>query len=129
MGNGKKFLSGNPDGRAGRKAGKSAIVANLFKTLRETVTRVLAEPNSVNSELSNLEACYRIVMAEDPARALDFARSLCPREVHIETRTEELPDEELELMIVRLREQLGKPNDQPLLIEARVNEVAATTEH
>jgi hypothetical protein len=56
--------------------------------------------------------------------------SLVPRELLLETATSELSDDELDDMILRLREQLQKPQEQPLLIEAKpVNErEPATTE-
>src|SRR5262245_42659902 len=48
----------------------------------------------------------------------EMVASLVPREVLLETATSELSDIELDDMILRLREQLGKPQE-PLLIEAK----------
>jgi hypothetical protein len=61
----------------------------------------------------------RIFRIENPDRFCIMVASLVPREVLLETTTSELSDTELDDMILRLREQLGKPQEAPLLIEAK----------
>jgi hypothetical protein len=63
----------------------------------------------------------RIMRIEEPAQFVKCALATLPREWLIESVTTELADDELDEMIVRLREQLAKPADTPLLIEAKAN--------
>jgi hypothetical protein len=56
-------------------------------------------------------------------RASGFVKvvaSLMPRELLVGSMAADLGDDELDTMITRLREQLAKPQEQPLLIEGKV---------
>ena len=52
-----------------------------------------------------------------------------PRELMIESTASELSDLELDEMILRLREQLAKPQDAPLMIEAKIADDDPITAH
>ena len=110
----KPFVKGDP--RAGRPRGAKTRLSNAF------VTDVLAEWEKGGKD------ALRIFRIEEPGRFCVMVASLMPRELMIETVTSELPDEELDAMILRLREQLAQ--EQPLLIEAKVvdDRGPATTE-
>jgi hypothetical protein len=58
---------------------------------------------------------------EEPAQFVKCALATLPRELVFENVVSDLDDAELDAMIVRLREQIAKPQEQPLLIEAKVN--------
>jgi hypothetical protein len=66
----------------------------------------------------------RIMRIEEPAQFVKCALATLPRELLIEGVASELSDDELEMMIVRERERLAQ--EQPLLIEAKVNDDRAT---
>ena len=101
---GKPFVKGDP--RAGRKPGSKVRLTNTF------LNDVLDEWEKVGKD------ALRIFRIENPDRFCVMVASLVPREVLLETATSELSDIELDDMILRLREQLGKPQE-PLLIEAK----------
>ena len=61
---------------------------------------------------------------EEPAQFVKCALATLPRELVFENVASDLA--ELDAMIVRLREQLAKPQEQPLLIEAKINDDRAT---
>jgi hypothetical protein len=63
---------------------------------------------------------------EEPAQFVKCALATLPRELVFENVASDLDDAELDAMIVRLREQLAKPQEQPLLIEAKINDDRAT---
>jgi len=101
---GKPFVKGDP--RAGRKPGSKVRLTNTF------LNDVLDEWEKGGKD------ALRIFRIENPDRFCVMVASLVPREVLLETATSELSDIELDDMILRLREQLGKPQE-PLLIEAK----------
>src|SRR5215470_16621449 len=104
---GKPFVKGDP--RAGRKPGSKVRLTNTFL-------------NDVLDEwVKGGKDALRIFRIENPDRFCVMVASLVPREVLLETATSELSDVELDDMILRLREQLAKPSETPLLIEAKVN--------
>jgi hypothetical protein len=114
---GKPFVKGDP--RAGRKPGSKVRLTNTF------LSDVLDEWEQGGKD------ALRIFRIENPDRFCVMVASLVPRELMIESVTSDLPDDELDAMIVRLREQLAKPQEQPLMIEAKVvddREPAATSE-
>ena len=101
---GKPFVKGDPC--AGRKPGSKVRLTNTF------LNDVLDEWEKGGKDV------LRIFRIENPDRFCVMVASLVPREVLLETATSELSDIELDDMILRLREQLGKPQE-PLLIEAK----------
>jgi len=103
----KPFVKGDP--RAGRKPGSKVRLTNTF------LNDVLDEWEKGGKD------ALRIFRIENPDRFCVMVASLVPREVLLETATSELSDVELDDMILRLREQLAKPTETPLLIEAKVN--------
>ena len=66
----------------------------------------------------------RIMRIEEPAQFVKCALATLPRELVFENVASDLA--ELDAMLVRLREQLAKPQEQPLLIEAKINDDRAT---
>src|SRR6516162_5170914 len=66
----------------------------------------------------------KIMRIERPAEFVKCALATLPRELLIEGVASELSDDELEIMIIRERERLAQ--EQPLLIEAKVNDDRAT---
>ena len=102
---GKPFVKSDP--RAGRKPGSKVRLTNTF------LNDVLDEWEKGGKD------ALRIFRIENPDRFCIMVASLVPREVLLETTTSELSDTELDDMILRLREQLGKPQEAPLLIEAK----------
>ena len=115
---GKPFVKGDP--RAGRKPGSKVRLTNTF------LNDVLDE-----WEKSGKDA-LRIFRIENPDKFCVMVASLVPRELLIESVTSDLPDDELDNMIVRLREQLAAKPQEPLLIEAKVvddREPASTERH
>jgi hypothetical protein len=103
----KPFVKGDP--RAGRKPGSKVRLTNTF------LADVLDEWEKGGKD------ALRIFRIENPDKFCVMVASLVPREVLFETTTSELSDVELDDMILRLREQLAKPQGTPLLIEAKVN--------
>jgi hypothetical protein len=101
---GKPFVKGDP--RAGRKPGSKVRLTNTF------LNDVLDEWEKGGKD------ALRIFRFENPDRFCVMVASLVPRELLIEGVASDLDDAELDAMIVRLREQLGKPQE-PLLIEAK----------
>jgi len=69
------------------------------------------------------EAAIRIVRVEEPATFLKLIAHLVPKEFTFETATDDLSNEELELMIVRLRAEIAEDAKKPMLIEAKLIEV------
>ena len=61
----------------------------------------------------------KIFRLEEPAKCCIMISSLVPRELVLESVAAELSDDELDAQINFIREQLGKPKEQPLLIEAK----------
>jgi len=102
----KPFVKGDP--RAGRKPGSKVRLTNTF------LSDVLDEWEKGGKD------ALRIVRIENPDRFCVMVASLVPRELLIEGVASDLDDDELDAMILRLREQLAKPQDAPLLIEAKV---------
>jgi hypothetical protein len=102
---GKPFVKGDP--RAGRKPGSKVRLTNTF------INDVLNEWEQGGKD------ALRIFRIENPDKFCVMVASLVPRELMIESVTSDLPDDELDAMIVRLREQLAKPQE-PLMIEAKV---------
>src|SRR5215470_13874913 len=109
---GKPFVKGDP--RAGRKPGSKVRLTNTF------LNDVLDEWEKGGKD------ALRIFRIENPDRFCVMVASLVPRELLIEGVASDLDDAELDAMIVRLREQLAKPQEQPLLIEAKINDDRAT---
>jgi len=108
---GKPFVKGDP--RAGRKPGSKVRLTKTF------LGDVLDEWEKHGRD------ALRIFRIEQPDKFCTMVASLVPRELLIESVTSDLPDDELDAMIVRLREQLAKPQEQPLLIEAKANDDTA----
>jgi len=104
---GKPFVKGDP--RCGRKPGSKVRLTNSF------LSDVLDEWEKGGKD------ALRIFRIENPDRFCVMVASLVPRELMIESVTSDLPDDELDAMIVRLREQLAR-QDEPLLIEAKAND-------
>jgi len=100
----KPFVKGDP--RAGRKPGSKVRLTTTF------LSDVLDEWEKGG------KGALRIFRIENPDKFCVMVASLVPREVLLETATSELSDIELDDMILRLREQLGKPQE-PLLIEVK----------
>jgi hypothetical protein len=108
----KPFVLG--DLRAGRKRGsRDKLGRDFFQALSED----FAEHGAKVIE------CVRL---EDPGLYLKIVASTMPRELTIERPPGELSDDELEMMINRQLEELAKPQEQPLLIEAKFNDDRAT---
>src|SRR5262245_18419427 len=68
------------------------------------------------------EAPIRIVRVEEPATFLRLIAHLVPKEFTFETVTDDLSDEELSLMIERLRKEIAEDAEKPMLIEAKLGE-------
>jgi hypothetical protein len=103
----KPFVKSDP--RAGRKpASRSRLSNTLIQDLYD-------------EWMEGGKDALRIMRIEEPAQFVKCALATLPREWLIESVTGELGDEELDEMIVRIREQLAKPQDAPLMIEAKVN--------
>jgi len=111
MGKGKPFVAGDP--RAGRKTGSKIRLTNSF----------------LNDALAEWEAggrdALKIFRLEEPAKFCVMISSLVPRELMLESVAAELSDDELDAQINFIREQLAKPKQEPLLIEAKINDRAA----
>ena len=106
---GKPFQPGQVANPAGRPLGSrtrlnKALIEDLYAEWKEGGRDAL-----------------RIMRIEEPAQFVKCALATLPREWLIESVTADLPDDELDNMIVRLREQIAKPTETPLLIEAKVN--------
>jgi hypothetical protein len=106
---GKPFQPGQVANPAGRPLGSrtrlnKALIEDLYAEWKEGGRDAL-----------------RIMRIEEPAQFVKCALATLPREWLIQSVTSELDDDELDNMIVRLREQLAKPQSEPLLIEAKVN--------
>src|SRR5215469_8573030 len=98
----KLFLKGNPDGRAGRPAGSRSRLSN--KLIQDLYDEWIAGGKDA----------LKIMRIEEPAQFVKCALATLPREWLIESVTSELADDELDNMIARLREQLAKPQSEPL---------------
>ena len=111
MGKGKPFVAGDP--RAGRKTGSKTRLTNSF----------------LNDALAEWEAggrdALKIFRIEEPAKFCVMISSLVPRELMLKSVAAELSDDELDAQINFIREQLAKPKQEPLLIEAKINDRAA----
>jgi hypothetical protein len=101
-----KFVPGDP--RAGRPPGAKTKITRAF------LTDLLAE-----WEIGGRDA-MKIFRIEEPGKFCIMVGSLVPRELLLETATSTLSDDELDDMIARLREQLQKSPQEPLLLEAKV---------
>jgi|SRR6516225_5149377 hypothetical protein len=111
----KPFVKGDP--RAGRKPGSKVRLTNTF------LSDVLDEWEKGGRD------ALRIFRIENPDKFCVMVASLVPRELMIESTASELSDLELDEMILRLREQLAKPQDAPLMIEAKIADDEPITEH
>jgi hypothetical protein len=58
---------------------------------------------------------------EEPAQFVKCALATLPREFLLESVASELSDDELDAQIQFIREQLEKPRQEPLMLEAKVN--------
>jgi hypothetical protein len=108
------FKVGDP--RCGRPKGSKTRLTNSF----------------LNDALAEWEAggkdALRIFRIEEPAKFCMMISSLVPRELMLETVASELSDDELDAQINFIREQLAKPQSEPLMIEAKVNGAAEPVE-
>ena len=111
---GKPFQPGQVANPAGRPLGSrtrlnKALIEDLYAEWKEGGRDAL-----------------RIMRIEEPAQFVKCALATLPRELVFENVASDLDDAELDAMIVRLREQLAKPQERPLLIEAKINDDRAT---
>jgi hypothetical protein len=110
---GKPFVKGDP--RAGRKPGSKVRLTNTF------LNDVLAEWEAGGKD------ALRIFRIEEPAKFCIMISSLVPRELVLESVAAELSDDELDAQINFIREQLARPQAEPLLIEANGREPVTAT--
>src|SRR5262252_125775 len=106
---GKPFQPGQVANPAGRPLGSrtrlnKALIEDLYAEWKEGGRDAL-----------------RIMRIEEPAQFVKCALATLPREWLIESVTSELSDDEIDAQINFIREQLAKPQSEPLLIEAKVN--------
>jgi hypothetical protein len=104
---GKTFHPGQVANPAGRPVGartrlNKALIEDLYAEWKEGGRDAL-----------------RIMRIEEPAQFVKCALATLPRELLMEGVASELSDDELEMMIIRERERLAQ--EQPLLIEAKIN--------
>jgi hypothetical protein len=112
------FVPGDP--RCGRpKGSKGRLTAQIVQDMFDSWN----EPAMEGSEKTKGQAALSILFKEQPREyAKLYATTYVPREFTFETVAAELSDNELEEMILSLREELQRPQQEPLLIEVKAHD-------
>jgi hypothetical protein len=100
-------------GEGGHRGGRTPGARNKFskQLLEDAIAHWAKHGTSAMDDMRH----------EKPAEYVRVMFSILPRELTVESVVAELSDDEIEAQINYIRERLARPQDQPLLIEAKVN--------
>ena len=97
-----KFQAGNVIGKQGRPRGsRNALAKHVFEDLIE----IWNEPVSAGSNIRRGPAALRIMMKTNPRDFCKLYGNLMPKEFWIDSTAQQLSDEELDVLIVQLRQR------------------------
>jgi len=114
------FEKGNTIGKAGKPRGTKNKLAH---TVLADLLDVWDEPVTPGSDITRGVAALRVMSRTHPDKFAQLYAGLLPRELHYHGAMEELSDDQIDEVILRIREQLAQnrlDQSRPLLIEERV---------